>query len=50
MSQTVTIEVKQKRMVDGMTQYTILLNDWIYLITSQKNIARYFQRKKSVTI
>ena len=46
MAEGITIEVKE-RITGGIVIYTVLLNDWIYLITRDKKLIEKFKKKKN---
>jgi hypothetical protein len=40
----ITIEVKE-RISGGIVSYTVLLNDWVYIITTNKKLIEKFKKK-----
>ena len=41
MANDIKVEVIE-RITDGIAYYTVLLNDWVYLITREKKLVRKF--------
>jgi hypothetical protein len=41
----ISIDVQERRS-DGIIVYTVLLNDWVYLITRNKKLIEKFKKKR----
>ena len=46
MANDIKVEVIE-RITDGIVIYTVLLNDWVYLITRDKKLIDKFKKKKN---